>query len=201
MNHAAKKSILLQLILAIAGASIISAMVASLGQYLFSSSLITDSAKSQSLSALQLSKALIENEYTRLFTHDLTLIKSNEELVNLTTSDKINRSQQYIKAQDISRNFININRGIYEGIYLLNSNKDFLLSVENNEGLFSNSNNEQEIDNKRLVIFEVFNQFKQSNKTGNLFFGPILGESNRHFLVATRIDNIARDKNLSLIHI
>lgn len=115
-----RHSILRQLIFIIAGASILSALISTIGHYFFTEKLIDDSIKKQMKFSLNLSTDYLENKYSEELRYDLNLLNSSTEVNRLLTSSK---NEYFIHQQNVEKLFLSfsINReDIYHDIRLIN---------------------------------------------------------------------------------
>ena len=185
MNTSTKKSILFQLILVIAGASIISAIISSVGHYIFTSSLISTSANEQASAALKLTKNLLTDENNHI-DHDLKLLQSSPLITSLTTQDKEQGTQRYLQAKGLIREFIRSSGDEYESIIVLDENQTVILSASTNKTETSywpqNSLDQSNgIHSINFGLSETFHKITQSTHNDSLFYGPKKGRKGNLF--------------------
>jgi diguanylate cyclase (GGDEF)-like protein len=180
MNTSTKKSILFQLILVIAGASIISAIISSVGHYIFTTSLIAKSASEQAEAAIKLTKNLLIDENNHI-DHDLKLLQSSPLITSITTADATHQSIKFTQAKKLLKGFISSSNTSYESIIVLDSHQKVVLSVNANDMSRSYRpqnalNQANHIDSINFSLSETFHKITQSNHDDSLFYGPKIGE-------------------------
>lgn len=176
MNTSAKKSILFQLIVVIAGASIISAIIFSVGHYIFTSSLIATSANEQASAALKLTQSLLSDENNHI-DHDLKLLQSSQLISSITPEDKEKRTQRYLQAENLIQGFIRSSSDEYESVIILDKNQNVILSVGTSktepsykpQNILDKNNSMHSIN---FSLSETFHKITQSTHNESLFYGP-----------------------------
>jgi diguanylate cyclase (GGDEF)-like protein len=177
MNTSTQKSILFQLIIVIAGASIISAIVSSVGHYMFTSSIITKSANEQASSALEVSKHLLTDEYTRYINHDLNLIQASP-LIQLSNKDGNQQQNSLSQAKEMLGHFILNSDSAYEAIIILNGDEEVIMSANAKNNTFDHLNTKGTISEKegtRSISFgisELQNKINENRGNNTIFYGP-----------------------------
>lgn len=195
MNSSTKKSILFQLIIVIAGAGIISAIVSSVGHYLFTSSLISKSANEQAFSAIELTTNLLVEEYTHYINRDLQLLQSSSIIQSLTKKDKEKKSHRLIQSQKLLQNFIQSSGKLYESIIVLNHSEEVLISANarNNAFDYRHSQNsdhlEDEIRPINFSLSELYEKINQSEQNDRVYYGPKKDQKGHLFFAGTRIES------------
>lgn len=176
MNTSTKKSILFQLIVVIAGASIISAIIFSVGHYIFTSSLIATSANEQASAALKLTQSLLSDENNHI-DHDLKLLQSSQLISSITPEDKEKRTQRYLQAENLIQGFIRSSSDEYESVIILDKNQNVILSIGTSktepsykpQNILDKNNSMHSIN---FSLSETFHKITQSTHNESLFYGP-----------------------------
>jgi diguanylate cyclase (GGDEF)-like protein len=191
MNTSTQKSILFQLIIVIAGASIISAIVSSVGHYIFTSSIITKSANEQASAALEISKHLLTDEYTRYINHDLNLIRVSP-LIQLNNKGSEQRAE-LSQAKEMLEHFILNSDNSYESIIILNGDEEVVISASAKDQSFDylhSKNTPTEKEESRSISFsisELQNKVKENSENSSVFYGPQKDEKGYLFFAGIKI--------------
>lgn len=179
MNELAKKSILYQLIIVITGASIISAIVASVGHYIFTSSLIHTAVSEQANTAFDISQDLINEEYIHI-NHDLELLRHTPLLTpsfiaSLTSSGLSNEEAKTQQLQQIKRllhRFIESSHNVYDSITLLDNQQKVVAEVYKDTPPIEHQTSDKSHPNN-FSLSELFHKINSSNnKQQSHFYGP-----------------------------
>ncbi len=183
MHYSSKKSILFQLILVVAGASIVSAIISSAGHYMFTSSLIKQSVSAQAENVLKLANTILDTEYTLHINHDLHLLQDSPPIREITHLDKQSRSTKYLQTQRLLHNFIRSSNGIYESILVIDKDENTLAYAGKETSLSEISSKEEEgaDDSIKFNVAELFTEITNSPQEPSIFSGPIKREEGHLF--------------------
>ncbi len=184
MDYKPKKSILLQLTLVIAGASILSALISSIGHYIFTTSLIKDSVNDQVSTALELTSNYLEEKYTNQINHDLNLL-NNSQIINELLEDDIQHynEDKLIAAENLLSNFSSNRDNLYNSILLINKNGDQVVAIENGIKNREKINIiEENKTSKDIQTADLFQALKKSPYTTSIYSKPITKDKQHLFL-------------------
>lgn len=126
-----KKSILIQLVLIISGASIVAAIASTIGHYVFTARIIEDSIEQQMESSLELTTGYLEDNYSEELHYDLNLLNSSREVNQFLSSTT---DEYLIHQQNVERLFLSFSKSrdtLYKSIRLIDISGNEIAIIKN----------------------------------------------------------------------
>jgi diguanylate cyclase (GGDEF)-like protein len=179
-----KRSIFIQLVIIIAGASIVSALASTIGHYFFTARIIESSIEQQMRSALQLTTDYLEGNYSEELRYDLKLLNSSNEVNALLSSTS---NEHFIHQQNVEKLFLSFSRNrdnLYQSIRLIDISGNELAIIKNKKRYREyNSVISSPPTSSNLMIADLFLQLKNSTPGTILFSKPANEEGSKYFAV------------------
>lgn len=177
-------SILRQLALTIAGASVIAAIASTLGHYFFTAKVIQRSTDQQIQSALELTTDYLEKNYTEKLKYDLNLLESSQEINAFLSSPIDEYLIHQLNVEKLLLSFSGNRSDLYHSIRLLDVSGSELAIIEEQKRVrkyntIIMSGNSEKIN----AMGNLFLELKTSKPGSVLFGGPAFENGKSYFFV------------------
>ncbi|MGH1486465.1 MAG: bifunctional diguanylate cyclase/phosphodiesterase [Cellvibrionaceae bacterium] len=179
-----RRSISTQLILIIAGASIVAALTSTAGHYIYTAKIIEDSIEQQMKSSLRLATEHLEKNYSEELRYDLNLLNLSTEINNLLGSRINDYLIHQLNVEKLFLSFSKNREGLYKSIRLVDSTGSELAIITNNKRVRKHSTVIAADETESSVsIRDLFLRLK-NREPGTIFFGdPVFEETENYFFV------------------